>query len=70
MTSDGLPHQVLEFFRSYGNVGTEPSQLLGYGHCLQLIQPRGDGRSVTLPDRQVRECAIVFAPVGEHRIVV
>jgi hypothetical protein len=30
MTDDGLPHQVLEFFRSYGNVGTEPSQLLGY----------------------------------------
>jgi hypothetical protein len=25
MTYDGLPHQVLEFFRSYGNVGTEPS---------------------------------------------
>jgi hypothetical protein len=25
---------------------------------------------VTLPDRQVRECAIVLAPVGEHRIVV
>jgi hypothetical protein len=32
MTSDGLPHQVLEFFRKCGNVGTEPSQLLGYGH--------------------------------------
>jgi len=27
-------NKVLEFFRSYGNVGTEPSQLLGYASAL------------------------------------